>query len=285
MEKGIIVAEGWDASLGKEFVKRELQISSLCPLVLVEEEHHVARHHKDEMRAALLGKEEDVSDGLVDDGRRNLVPLTVEREHKAPLSCEVFLVRRGAVGFALVLLFEESGGFLFVHSDEMLHLHDEHLRLAALTQDVTHGYDLDGFCVVLHHEVLLVGMVSVIAQDAKQLSVEVMGALDGILGTRVQVDNEVLIVVILLLQGYERCVELLQIVFRHAGALLYLVKEVISEIARGEVVTHVLYETVFYIVCHKSLSIKSCRTQRVASCKALPCRASTCPGRTGSIRR
>ena len=251
MEEGIVVAEGRYACLGKEFVERELQIGTLRPLVLVEEEDRVARHHQDEVGAALLGQEEDVGDGLVDDGRRNLVSLLVEIEYMAPLSGVVFLVGRGAVRLALVLLLEESGRLLVVHTDEVLHLHDEHLGLAALSEDVAHGDDLHGVGIVLHHEPLVVGMVGVVAEDAEQTGVEVVGMLDGILGSGMHVDDEVLVVVVFLLQGDERRVERLHLVAGNASALLHLLQKVVTEVTRGEVVAHVLYETVFYVVCHR----------------------------------
>ena len=76
------------------------------------------------MGTALLREEENLCNRLVDDSRRDLVFLRVEREDKAPLLGSILLLLGGAIGLALILLFKQSSGFTVLDSNEILHLHD-----------------------------------------------------------------------------------------------------------------------------------------------------------------
>ena len=206
MEEGVVFAECRDACLREEFIHGELQVASTVPLVGVEQEHRVACHHQDEMRAMLFRQKEDSIYRLVDDGRRDMSLFVFRQcEEFAPLTGIVLLVaddNRGSLSIFhhIILLFEQSGWFLLIGLDEMLHLHHEHRGLAVAGKDVAHGNH--GMVVLVDGDELLVGAGCIVAQDIEQQGMEVVGMLDGILDTRMGVKDVVLVLLVLATKFY-----------------------------------------------------------------------------------
>ena len=168
LEQGVMIAWRFNLSLGIEVINWELQVRTACPFVLVKEEHHVARQHQDKMRTTFFGHQENLGDGLIDDGRRKVIFLFVQvlsRNHICPLSCIIALLTGILIRLTLVLLLKESGRWLLIHRNQMLHFHNEHTNLVATSQDVTYRNHFDDFTIVADHIRLLIGMVRVIAQN------------------------------------------------------------------------------------------------------------------------
>lgn len=248
-----MIARGLELSLCIKIVQRKLQVCASCPLVFVEEEHHVARQHQDEPWTTFLGHQEDLRNSLVDDGRREMIFFLVQvlgRYHICPLSCIIALLACILIRLALILLLKEAGRRLLVHGNQVLHLHDEHADFVSASQDMTHGDHLNEFSLVADHERLLVGMAGVISQYFQQGGMPLMGTANGILYARMGIDDEVLVFFILRTQDYERLVQFLHFVGSTAGTFLHFVCKVLGEITRWEIITYVLYESVCYVVCH-----------------------------------
>ena len=93
---------GIDTCLRKEIIQRELQIATLSPLILVEEEYSIACQHQDKVWATLLWKKENVGNSLIDDGWRNLILLCIQVKDITPLAGSIFLL--SATFFAFILL-------------------------------------------------------------------------------------------------------------------------------------------------------------------------------------
>ena len=201
---------GIDACLSKEVVERELQITTLSPLVLVEKEHSVACQHQDEMRASLLGQKENMRDGFVDDGWRYFIMLGIEVEDITPLAGSIFLLSANYLTF--ILLLKQACRFFLLDGDEVLHLHYEHFNLLTLTNDMAHGNHLDRRSLIVDDARFLVGMVGFITKNRQQTCVEVVRLLDGIFHTGTIVDDEVLVVVIFLLQTHIRTADILNLI-------------------------------------------------------------------------
>ena len=144
--------------------------------------------------------QENLSDGLVDNSRRYFIFFFVKFEDKSPLTSRILLLFRITVWLAFILLFKQTSRFFVARSNEMLHLHDKHLHLLTLTEDVADGNHLYGFSVLSRYTMFLVSMIGLIAQNLQQLSVEVMCLLDGILYSWIMIDDEILVFIIVMLK-------------------------------------------------------------------------------------
>ena len=182
------------------------------------------------MWATLLGQKEYVGDSLIDDSRRNFILLGIEIKNKAPLAGRIFLLSAATL-FAFILLLKQACRLFLINSNEVLHLHNKHLNLIALANNMAHRYHLNGRSLIVDYAMLLIGMIGGIAKNGEQTSMEVVCFLNGIFHTRAVVDDKVLIVVVFLLQTNVRSADFLYFVVRDAGALLNFLKEVVAEIS------------------------------------------------------